>query len=363
VPALRDRLRAALLLLDPDGQADRAASERASRHVICRPISPTMGELIAQLPLEHLALIAARLDQAVQHARRHRDPRTADHVRTDTLTHLLTHDHTQCGDHCADATPGDATPTGAAPTGPAPSEPAPSEPARSEPGPADAAPSDPAPTDQTPAAPPPPASASPPTPETKRPGTCGTAGPSTGTGPLVMITIGLETLLGLRDDPGYLDRYGPIAADLARDLATHGTWRCAALDPTHGTLLGLGRPVPATRYVPSLRLQQLTHATYRTCTFPGCTTRATACDLDHTIRWPDGPTCSCNLHPACRRHHRMKTTGLLQVTASTDPTDPPGTLTWTTPTGRTYPAEPPTLTWPPPAHDPPPIAAEPPPPF
>ncbi|MFT3871925.1 MAG: HNH endonuclease signature motif containing protein [Nocardioides sp.] len=47
---------------------------------------------------------------------------------------------------------------------------------------------------------------------------------------------------------------------------------------------------------------------HQTCVFPHCRRPARRCDKDHII--PDsagGPTCSCNLAPLCRRHHRLKT--------------------------------------------------------
>jgi hypothetical protein len=110
----------------------------------------------------------------------------------------------------------------------------------------------------------------------------------------------LETLLGLNDDPALLDRYGPVPAALARDLATNGTFRCAAVDDTHGTILGLGHATYRDSYRPGPRLIDLTRTTYRRCSFPGCRTRALAptgnADLDHATPWPHGPTCSCNLH-------------------------------------------------------------------
>ncbi len=44
------------------------------------------------------------------------------------------------------------------------------------------------------------------------------------------------------------------------------------------------------------------------CAFPNCTKRAHRCDIDHRIPHADGgPTCACNLVPACRSHHRAKT--------------------------------------------------------
>jgi hypothetical protein len=158
----------------------------------------------------------------------------------------------------------------------------------------------------------------------------------------ITVLIGLETLLGLCDDPAHLEGYGPIAAQMARDLATNGIWRCAATDDTHSTILGLGTATYNPRYTPGPDLRRLTEATYPHCARPGCRARATRCDVDHITPWPDGPTCSCNGQPLCRRDHRLKTTGLLHVQTSRDPAHPPGTLIWTTRTRRRY------LTTPPP---------------
>jgi len=178
------------------------------------------------------------------------------------------------------------------------------------------------------------------------------------------LLIPLATLLGLTDnDPAYLDRYGPIAADLARDLAhdlaTTGTFRCAATSDEHGTILGLGHGTHTTSYQPGTRLRDLIATTWPRCSFPGCTTRtntsgtrtggasttkpAATCDLDHTRPWPTGPTCSCNLTPLCRKHHGLKTHGRIAVETSTDPTDPPGTLRWRLPSGREYTTSPPRM--------------------
>lgn len=47
------------------------------------------------------------------------------------------------------------------------------------------------------------------------------------------------------------------------------------------------------------------------CAFPWCHRKARHTDCDHTIPWKSdgsgGPTCTCNLAPLCRRHHRAKT--------------------------------------------------------
>ncbi len=58
------------------------------------------------------------------------------------------------------------------------------------------------------------------------------------------------------------------------------------------------------------------------------------CDLDHTIEYPHGPTCACNLHCLCRYHHRLKTHTGWQVRRNPD-----GSLTWTSPRGHQYRSE------------------------
>jgi hypothetical protein len=70
----------------------------------------------------------------------------------------------------------------------------------------------------------------------------------------------------------------------------------------------------------------------RTCVFPWCTRPARACDTDHvTPHSRGGPTCSCNLAPLCRRHHRLKTHA-----AWTYLVHDPGTYLWTSPHGYQF---------------------------
>ncbi|WP_395657725.1 HNH endonuclease [Nocardioides sp.] len=69
----------------------------------------------------------------------------------------------------------------------------------------------------------------------------------------------------------------------------------------------------------------------RQCCFPGCTRPARRCDSEHQVPWPEGPTASSNLAPACRTHHRLKTF------AGWDYQRVAGVgFVWTTPMGRTY---------------------------
>ncbi|NPC96911.1 HNH endonuclease signature motif containing protein [Nocardioides sp. zg-DK7169] len=61
-------------------------------------------------------------------------------------------------------------------------------------------------------------------------------------------------------------------------------------------------------YIVPDRLVERTRLTQLTCAFPWCERTARRCDIDHVVAHGDGgPTCSCNLAPLCRRHHRAKT--------------------------------------------------------
>jgi hypothetical protein len=165
----------------------------------------------------------------------------------------------------------------------------------------------------------------------------------------VQITVSLETLLKLRDDPAHLTGYGTITADVARALAAQpgSTWRRLITDPVNGTLLDYGRKT----YRPPRPLADHVIARDVTCTHPGCTRPAEGCDLDHILPFPLGATCECNLHPRCRRHHRIKHESSWQVGVSTGAEDADsgvrdaeGTLVSTSVTGHTYKTYRPVLT-------------------
>jgi hypothetical protein len=85
------------------------------------------------------------------------------------------------------------------------------------------------------------------------------------------------------------------------------------------------------RYRPSRRLGHLVRARTATCVAPGCAAQAASCDLDHTIPWPAGITCQCDLSPGCRHHHRVKQAPGWHLDQAE-----PGIMRWTTPSGRTY---------------------------
>ena len=91
-------------------------------------------------------------------------------------------------------------------------------------------------------------------------------------------------------------------------------------------------------YEASARLKLQTQLRDRTCVFPFCFRPAEQCDCDHRVphdprtdRDDGGPTCTCNLAPCCRRHHRAKTTG-----GWTYVTVEPGVYLWRSPLGYQF---------------------------
>ena len=85
------------------------------------------------------------------------------------------------------------------------------------------------------------------------------------------------------------------------------------------------------RYVISRKLKHLMQARAAKCTAPGCNRPAAEADADHTIPWPAGPSCECNLSPPCRYHHRCK-----QAPGWRLEQPEPGVMVWTGPSGRQH---------------------------
>ncbi|HEY1699833.1 MAG TPA: DUF222 domain-containing protein [Trebonia sp.] len=210
----------------------------------------------------------------------------------------------------------------------------------------------------------------------------------------IHLLVSAGTLLGWSNEPGEISRLGPVdpaaARDLVRTASRHPATRwCVTIvsDETgeavaHGCATGqhprAGSGLVSTspagnsrgsasdraaqvaalvselgvtfepiahgrcdhrhaedRYTPSRKLRHLVQARTATCTAPACGARAVHNDLDHTVAWPDGPTCECNFGPPCRRHHRVK-----QAPGWTLQQPEPGIMRWTTPSGRVYTTQP-----------------------
>jgi hypothetical protein len=145
--------------------------------------------------------------------------------------------------------------------------------------------------------------------------------------PDIQVTLTLQTLLGLDEEPAELAGYGPITAANARRIAAAGEWRALLVDD-RGALLDYGR----TTYRPPRDLSDFVIARDRVCAFPGCGLAAERCDIDHQVPFDAGGSTSArNLHPLCRHHHRLKHEAGWTVTANAD-----GSFTWRSPNGHTY---------------------------
>jgi hypothetical protein len=152
----------------------------------------------------------------------------------------------------------------------------------------------------------------------------------------VNITVPLDTLLGVSEEPGDLDGYGPITAHTVRALAAHSDslWRRLLTAPDTGLLV---KTDPHT-YRPTAELRRHVSARDGHCSFPTCSMPAARTDLDHIVPFnhirPErgGPSTPENLQALCRRHHRLKTHGGWDVHYS----ETGGNTVWTSPAGRHY---------------------------
>ncbi|MEX1126905.1 MAG: DUF222 domain-containing protein [Acidimicrobiia bacterium] len=150
---------------------------------------------------------------------------------------------------------------------------------------------------------------------------------------MVDISVELTTLAGLNDHPGDLKGYGPVIADIARQVAENQSKAEHRVTVTEG-----GEPIwtGTTRRRPTTHQKRQVEARNPTCAFPGCRNPASECDIDHTIAYSQGgPTEPDNLAPLCRHDHRLKHKPgwKLQRLA-------PGIYQWTSPLGHTYTVEP-----------------------
>src|SRR5699024_10629282 len=147
----------------------------------------------------------------------------------------------------------------------------------------------------------------------------------------IAVTIPISTLAGWGEQPAIsIDGQTALSAAAVRELASlPGTvFRRLLTDQTGNNLL----EVTNTTYPASPALREAIAWRDGTCTFPTCSTPAARCDLDHQTPWPDGPTNAANLHYLCRRHHQLKTHGLLPTRDPTYSTQP-GMVAF----GRRYP--------------------------
>jgi hypothetical protein len=147
---------------------------------------------------------------------------------------------------------------------------------------------------------------------------------------VVDIRVELTTLLELDDQPGELPGWGPVIADITRQLigdADRAEWRVGIYDQDQLV------DVITTKRRPTAAQKRIVETRNPTCVFPGCRMPARQSDLDHQNPWAvTHRTHTSGLEPLCRHHHKLKHRGWkLEKHPSR-----PGHYTWTSPLGHTY---------------------------
>ncbi|HUP99737.1 MAG TPA: DUF222 domain-containing protein, partial [Aeromicrobium sp.] len=140
----------------------------------------------------------------------------------------------------------------------------------------------------------------------------------------IAVTIPASTLVGADDLPAVAADGAWVAPaawilDLAKDARDNVFWHRMLLDPVTDDVLSheyKGRFVPRV-------LSKALEFRDGVCQAPGCCRPASLCDVDHRVpHEADGPTAGWNLGPYCRRHHKLKGFGLIDIGPTTQ--GPPG---------------------------------------
>ncbi|NQX26876.1 DUF222 domain-containing protein [Microbacteriaceae bacterium VKM Ac-2854] len=150
----------------------------------------------------------------------------------------------------------------------------------------------------------------------------------------VRITVPVLTATGHGEQPAELDGYGPIPADIARELVGTGSAFYRVLtDPVNCQLISVER---LHRFAPD-GMRVYIEVRDLTCRFPGCIRPASRADLDHAREWAKGGHTSIdNLLALCVGHHHVRHGEQWTYRMHGD-----GTAEWTSPTGRQVTTRPP----------------------
>jgi Domain of unknown function (DUF222) len=115
-----------------------------------------------------------------------------------------------------------------------------------------------------------------------------------------------------------VDWAGVLTRVVRLPKAPPGGWTRQLLDAAVRARLHTLPPLRCESYAPSAAISEHVRARNPRCTGYDCPRRAGRCDLDHDVPWPRGPTEVANLCPKCRRHHEIKTRGLVKTRLNAD---------------------------------------------
>lgn len=140
----------------------------------------------------------------------------------------------------------------------------------------------------------------------------------------IAVTLQASTLAGADNLPAVAADGSWVAPaawilELAKNDGTNIFWHRMVLDPVTDDVLAHEYKG---RYAPEV-LAKAIEFRDGVCQASGCCRPAHLCDLDHRIPHDeDGPTIGWNMGPYCRRHHKLKGFGLIDVGPTTQ--GPPG---------------------------------------
>lgn len=141
----------------------------------------------------------------------------------------------------------------------------------------------------------------------------------------------LDTLVGLAAHPGELNGYGPVVADIARQVAQEQQdteWRWSITHPETGELLYDG----ITQRRPTTTLRRTVQARDTTCVFPGCRQRTVTSTISNAGPTAEQPQNTTSPPPAATTTSSKNTTTGPTSASPTAPTNgPPNSATPTPP--------------------------------
>lgn len=140
----------------------------------------------------------------------------------------------------------------------------------------------------------------------------------------IAVTMTADALAGATEMPAVAADGSwvvPVAwiLELTKHVGNNIFWHRMVLDPVDDDVLAHEY---RGRFTPKVLAKALEFRD-GVCQAPGCCRPAHLCDIDHRIpHEAGGPTAAWNLQPLCRRHHKLKGFGLIDVGPTT--TSPPG---------------------------------------
>ncbi|ALV44380.1 hypothetical protein MB46_01450 [Arthrobacter alpinus] len=173
---------------------------------------------------------------------------------------------------------------------------------------------------------------------------------------LPVVLIPVFSLLGLTNEPAWMEGTGPISMEVAKRMTESAPSLYRLLvDPISNKPLEAA--MDSYRITMSMRTMLRIRDEY--CQFPGCNAKASTSEIDHIQAFnAGGKTTAANLEHLCKRHHHMKhfkddknrygqyrsinepERNNLHLRGWTPRRESDGRIGWTTPTGQYCPPEP-----------------------